>query len=311
MRNFLSVVALGVLGAVACSSSSEPESAPASEPSAGSLALSLKTGSGVSLTSVKYLITGPGNFSREAVVNVGSSNKLSTLIGALPIGSGFSISLSSAAADGSLTCTGSANFNVVARATSAVTVHLQCIEAARTGSVLVNGDLNVCAAIDGLGASPASATVGGQLALSATAHDTDALPQALSYSWTASAGTLSSASAKDTTLTCTGAGEVTITLKVSDGDCGETQVATVSCTAPDAPPGVARVVVNEVESNGGTPGDWVELYNAGTATADLSGWKFKDNDDSHAFYIVPAGTLLAPGAYYVLEEAQFGFGLGG
>ena len=43
MRNLLSVVALGVLGAVACSSSSEPESAPVSEPTAGSLALNLKT----------------------------------------------------------------------------------------------------------------------------------------------------------------------------------------------------------------------------------------------------------------------------
>lgn len=311
MRNFLSVVALGVMGAVACSSSSGPESAPASEPTAGSLALSLKTASGVNLSSFTYVITGPGSFTRQATVNVGSSTKLSTLVSALPVGLGYSVSLSAAAADGSLTCSGSASFDIAARATSTATVHLQCREPARTGSVLVNGDLNVCAVIDGLGASPASVTVGGQLALSATAHDSDALPQAISYTWTASAGTLSSATTKDTTLTCTSAGEVTITLKVSDGDCGETQVATVSCTTPDAPPGVARVVVNEVESNGGTPGDWVELYNAGTATADISGWKFKDNDDSHAFYIVPAGTLLAPGAYFVLEEAQFGFGLGG
>mgnify|MGYP001545947500 CR=1 FL=1 len=311
MRNFLSVVALGVLGAVACSSSSGPESAPASEPSAGSLALSLKAGAGVTLSSFSYVITGPGNFTRQATVNVGSSSKLSTLISGLPVGSGFSISLTAAASDGALSCSGGANFDVAARATSTVTVHLQCREPARTGSVLVNGDLNVCAAIDGLGASPASVAVGGQLALSATAHDSDALPQALSYSWTSSSGTLSSVTAKDTTLTCTSAGEVTVTLKVTDGDCGETQTAIVTCTTPDAPPGVARVVVNEVESNGGTPGDWVELYNAGNATADISGWKFKDNDDSHAFYIVPAGTLLAPGAYYLLEEAQFGFGLGG
>ncbi len=70
------------------------------------------------------------------------------------------------------------------------------------------------------------------------------------------------------------------------------------------------IKVNEVESNGGTPGDWVELYNAGSAAADISGYIFRDNDDTHA-YVIPAGTVVSPGAYYVLEEAAFGFGLGG
>jgi hypothetical protein len=69
------------------------------------------------------------------------------------------------------------------------------------------------------------------------------------------------------------------------------------------------VRINEVESSGGTPGDWAELFNAGPAPADLGGYIFKDNDDSHA-YVIPAGTIVAPGAYLVLEEAQFGFGLG-
>jgi len=72
---------------------------------------------------------------------------------------------------------------------------------------------------------------------------------------------------------------------------------------------VARVVVNEVESNGGTPGDWVELYNAGTAPADLSGYGLKDDNDSRTFTIAP-GTTLEPGAFLVLDEAQFNFGLG-
>jgi hypothetical protein len=70
------------------------------------------------------------------------------------------------------------------------------------------------------------------------------------------------------------------------------------------------VTINEVESSGGTPGDWVELHNAGTTAADISGWVFKDNDDTHA-YVLPAGTTLAAGAYLVLDEATFGFGLGG
>jgi hypothetical protein len=69
------------------------------------------------------------------------------------------------------------------------------------------------------------------------------------------------------------------------------------------------VVFNEVESNGGTPGDWAELYNKGTSTVDLSGYVFKDGDDSHN-YVLPSGSTIAPGGYLVLEEAAFGFGLG-
>ncbi len=41
------------------------------------------------------------------------------------------------------------------------------------------------------------------------------------------------------------------------------------------------VKFTEVESNGGTPGDWAELYNTGSTTVDLSGFVFKDNDDTH------------------------------
>ncbi len=71
-----------------------------------------------------------------------------------------------------------------------------------------------------------------------------------------------------------------------------------------------RIRINEVESDGGTPGDWVELFNAGAAPVDISGFVFRDNDDTHG-YTIPAGTVVAPGAYYVLEEAAIGFGLGG
>ncbi len=76
------------------------------------------------------------------------------------------------------------------------------------------------------------------------------------------------------------------------------------------PNGVAAVKFNEVESNGDAVGDWAELKNTGDVPADISGLKFKDGDDTHAFYVIPAGTIVAPGGYYVLNEAQFNFGLG-
>ncbi len=73
---------------------------------------------------------------------------------------------------------------------------------------------------------------------------------------------------------------------------------------------ITTVKINEVESNGGTPGDWFELINTGTTTVDITGWKMIDNDDTHVKYTLPAGSTIAPGGYLVIEEAAFGFGLG-
>ncbi|MFL0389306.1 lamin tail domain-containing protein [Curtobacterium sp. 179-B 9B NHS] len=65
------------------------------------------------------------------------------------------------------------------------------------------------------------------------------------------------------------------------------------------------VRINEVESQGGTPGDWVELTNVGTTTVDLGGYVLRDSEDDHA-WTVPAGTTVAPGGFTVLDEAQAG-----
>lgn len=73
---------------------------------------------------------------------------------------------------------------------------------------------------------------------------------------------------------------------------------------------LSDVKINEVESNGGTPGDWTELFNAGATPVDISGLQFVDNDNARTKYAIPAGTTIAAGGYYVLEEAAFGFGLG-
>lgn len=78
-----------------------------------------------------------------------------------------------------------------------------------------------------------------------------------------------------------------------------------------APNDCSPVRINEVESSGGTPGDWVELVNAGDAPVDVSGYVVKDDDDTHVATI-PADTTIAAGAYLVVDvEAEFDFGLGG
>ncbi|WP_370249055.1 lamin tail domain-containing protein [Nocardioides sp.] len=70
------------------------------------------------------------------------------------------------------------------------------------------------------------------------------------------------------------------------------------------------VRLNEVESDGGTPGDWIELVNTASTSQDISGWTVKDSGDAGS-YTLPAGTTLAPGAFLVLDQGStFTAGLG-
>lgn len=62
------------------------------------------------------------------------------------------------------------------------------------------------------------------------------------------------------------------------------------------------IIFNEINYNSSEEkdaGDWVELYNNGTANQDLSNWIFKDSKDDHVFEI-PVGTNLGANEYLVL-----------
>ncbi len=85
-------------------------------------------------------------------------------------------------------------------------------------------------------------------------------------------------------------------------------VVAVGAISPAAHAAATGVRINEVESSGGSPGDWIELTNTGTTTADLSGWVLKDNDNSHV-YTIASGTSLAPGAFAAFDvDPVFGLG---
>ncbi|MBZ4486962.1 lamin tail domain-containing protein [Microbacterium sp. cx-55] len=70
------------------------------------------------------------------------------------------------------------------------------------------------------------------------------------------------------------------------------------------------VRINEIESDGGSPDDWIELVNPTDAALDVSGIVLKDDDDTHA-YAIPANTTIAARGYLVIDRAALGFGLGG
>jgi len=242
----MTMLALGLCGVTSlagCGSQSDgpSSSSPATEESVGSVGLQLQMASGATIKSASYTITGPNGFSKTGTIDVSVATKLSATIGGLPAGAGYSITLSATSSEGGTSCAGSGSFSVVAHQTATVTVAVTCREAARTGSVLVNGKLNICPTIDGLNANPAEVQVGGTIALSALAHDSDAAPSALSYGWTASSGTLSSATAQSPTFTCTAAGPATLTVTVGDGDplatCADTLTAQVNCSVVAKTPG--------------------------------------------------------------------------
>ncbi len=91
----------------------------------------------------------------------------------------------------------------------------------------------------------------------------------------------------------------------------------------------AQIVINEINYKDALDfetKDWIELYNNGGSSVDISNWVFKDNDDLHEF-VIPNGTIMQSSSYLVLVQSladfqalfpavspvigDFEFGLGG
>jgi hypothetical protein len=68
------------------------------------------------------------------------------------------------------------------------------------------------------------------------------------------------------------------------------------------------VVINELQAansqtqtdEAGEFDDWIELYNKGTQTADLSGYYITDNEWNLTKWEIPEGTLLQPDSYLII-----------
>jgi len=231
-------VLLGCLGGqalVGCSAQPGGDGSEADSEHTGSIGLALQLAPGLTLNQLSYTILGPLAFQKSGVIDVSNSAKISAVISGLPAGDGYSVTLSGTSTDGSTTCSGSASFKVTAHQTTVASLGLSCHQAASNGSVQINGAINLCPVLDGISANPAEVAVGASIALSAIARDADRGPSPLTYSWAASSGTLSDASAAAPTFTCTAPGVATLTVSVSDGDpapsCADSATVTVTCTA--------------------------------------------------------------------------------
>lgn len=250
-------MALGTTALSGCSAGTEGGAAQDSE-KRGEIGLDLVVG-GATVNSAIYVVSGPAGFTKTGSLDLTNSGTLSAVIGGIPVGTGYSININATSTDGGTSCAGSASFNVVARVTTPVAINLTCRQASRTGSVAINGALNVCPVLDAVSASPSEVIVGGSITLNAVAHDADAAPSALTYRWLASAGTLSDAASASPSFTCTAPGSVTLTVSASDGDptasCADTATVQVKCSVPNGTGGASTIALYGDAPYGTTPTD--------------------------------------------------------
>ncbi len=244
----LAIAAVPGCSADASNASGSTDPGDPSSPNAvqgtGSVGLQLMLPAGQSIEVIDWAITGPNN--ATTVVRSGAANSqslgVSFQVGGIPVGNGYSIALSGTATDGSVTCTGSAPFNITPRATTPVSVQLACGTATEGAHVTrINGASYNCAAWSNVSASPTETTVGSSVTVSATANAP--VPGSLAYMWSAPSGSFDSASSATAHFQCTEVGPVAVTLVVSDGpvpagdSCStalSTRTITVTCDAMDA-----------------------------------------------------------------------------
>ncbi|HEY0482651.1 MAG TPA: alkaline phosphatase family protein, partial [Kofleriaceae bacterium] len=274
----------------------------------GEVGFELQLAQGVQLESVGYTIAGPMGFSRKGVIDVRNSSTVSAVISGLPFGAGYQVMLRGTTSDGLGVCAGSAGFEVARAATRSVPVHLTCDLQPATGSIVINGTLNVCPRIDGIDASPAEVAVGGSIALAATVVDVDHVPSPLAFRWTTTAGSLTGDATASPSLTCTKVGLTTVTLAASDGDpaCASARSVDVLCTepAPRTPIKHVIVLIGENRTFDHTFGTYVPREGQIIANLVSKGIINADGTPGPSFALAAQAEAAPQTTYYVSSDAR-------
>lgn len=101
---------------------------------------------------------------------------------------------------------------------------------------------------------------------------------------------------RDVALARTGDGSFTTAYAPSPGRANGRDTGEVAAAVPLSQ-NDAGVYVNEVVCSMCGGADWAELYNAGGAAVDLSGWWLSDDPADPRGWAIPEGTGIAPGGY--------------
>ena len=274
----------------------------------GQVGIDLQLAPGIVVNSVEYTITGPLGFSRRGQIDVHNSSTVSAIIGAIPFGVGYQISLRASSVDGRASCAGSATFDIDGPALRAVPVHMTCQLQPGTGSILVNGQLNACPRIDGIDASPAEVAVGGTIALHGVTVDVDHAPSPLGFAWTTTSGTLADAATASPTLTCTQVGLATVTLAASDGDpaCASSRAVDVVCSepAPVTPIKHVIVLIGENRTFDHTFGTYIPRDGQTIANLVSKGIVNADGTPGPNFALAAQAEAPAQAAFYISPDSK-------
>lgn len=209
------------------------ERAPARD-ELGSAALALTVPDGRVIDSVSYRIERGAALVVARDIDVAGDTPVAFEV-VLPAAPSYSIALTATTRDG-VRCSGSASFAIVARQVTAVALTLRCQDTndgnsngrARINATVVPGDPGNCPDVSLLAASHLTRGVGQSIDLAGGAS----LPGA-SFAWSSSAPSITPVGPTDAVFTCTAAGDVTITLTVSQAPaCVDSESVVVTCVAP-------------------------------------------------------------------------------
>ncbi|MGA7118719.1 MAG: hypothetical protein WBY94_01410 [Polyangiaceae bacterium] len=244
-----------------------------SQDALGSLGVALAIPGGEMISTLNWVITGPNGASTVVLSGsetVQNSDAISLIIGGVPSGSGYTITLTGTTTDGLSMCSGSAGFAVTARTTTNATVAVQCsVPSADAGSLQVGAQVYTCGTLNSISASPSDTNVGNPLSLTSSATAPNG--GTLTYAWSAPSGTFSAPTAANTNYTCAAPGAVTVILTVGDGavpDGGTCSPvlsmlsATIECDAVD---GAA------ISDSGGTDSGGTDSGGADSGSTDAGG----------------------------------------
>ena len=111
----------------------------------------------------------------------------------------------------------------------------------------------------------------------------------------------------------TTAGQKSLPVSISDGE-GRSANTTITLTIQQPPPPANHIVISQVYGGGGNSGapytnDFVELYNPGAVSFDLTGWTLQYASTSGSGWDSnkqPLGGSIAPGEYYLVSLASGG-----
>jgi hypothetical protein len=215
------ITALGVsaLGAASCGRGADT----------GNIVLDVSVPSDANFEIVRFEIGAPH---RETIGGHIETSRpaasFSKFVSHLPAGTGYEIQADATSVDGLVVCTGVAPVDVRAGQTTEIDMTLTCTN-------IDDGQVHIVIGVScpwfqvTYTVSPLTASVGGEISVSATTTAPDA--GAVSYTWTSSSGTFADATLSETTYTCTNAGASLLMVQATTGPCHATKALTIDCVS--------------------------------------------------------------------------------